>query len=182
MSQFNFATEGIFRILPNQKCVILTKITYLVQFNTVFPWLEYHTVQLCGTKLGCAEGGCGACTVMVSKFDRVASKAVYPFLNKHHFLPLKKYFLHLFFLTKMIQPFGSQRLLGPRVLHARTGGHHRRGHRLNPWEAERRPRAARQKPRIPVRILHAWNCHVHVHFAKEPVQTQPRGFGNRLSR
>ncbi|XP_077270195.1 xanthine dehydrogenase rosy isoform X1 [Temnothorax americanus] len=44
-------------------------------------WYLRNKLGLIGTKLGCAEGGCGACTVMISKFDRVAGKIMHLAVN-----------------------------------------------------------------------------------------------------
>lgn len=59
--------------------------------TTLLAYLRRH-LGLCGTKLGCGEGGCGACTVMVSKYDRLQNKIIHfsvnaclaPICSLHH--------------------------------------------------------------------------------------------------
>ena len=38
---------------------------------TLAEWLRLDSTGLKGTKIGCAEGGCGACTVLVSNMDPI---------------------------------------------------------------------------------------------------------------
>ncbi|KAI3838046.1 hypothetical protein MKW98_008997 [Papaver atlanticum] len=60
--------NGVRRILPNG-LAHLTLLEYL------------RDIGLTGTKLGCGEGGCGACTVMVSYFDQLSNKTVHSAVN-----------------------------------------------------------------------------------------------------
>ncbi|XP_013100415.2 xanthine dehydrogenase-like [Stomoxys calcitrans] len=48
--------KKIVDIQPDPECTLLSYLR--------------DKLRLCGTKLGCGEGGCGACTVMISRLDR----------------------------------------------------------------------------------------------------------------
>ncbi|KAL5766596.1 hypothetical protein ACOSP7_017213 [Xanthoceras sorbifolium] len=60
--------NGVRRVLPDG-CAHLTLLEYL------------RDIGLIGTKLGCGEGGCGACTMMISYYDKRLKKCVHYAVN-----------------------------------------------------------------------------------------------------
>lgn len=77
MTELLFKTESTLTFYVNGKKVVDSNVdpewTLLYYLRT--------KLRLCGTKLGCSEGGCGACTVMVSKYDRVQGKLTHLAIN-----------------------------------------------------------------------------------------------------
>ena len=59
-----FATDLRFRL--NGEDIVLTDVDPSV---LLVDWLRSPAVGLTGTKKSCAQGGCGACTVMLSRYD-----------------------------------------------------------------------------------------------------------------
>ena len=62
----------------NGKCIDLRHSKVNPQF-TLLQFLRSY--GLTGTKLGCGEGGCGACTVMVSIYDQLSGKIQHNAVN-----------------------------------------------------------------------------------------------------
>jgi xanthine dehydrogenase/oxidase len=63
MASEDFSNQIVFYL--NKKEVVLKHVQ---PETTILQYLRSPEVGLTGSKLGCGEGGCGACTVMISHY------------------------------------------------------------------------------------------------------------------
>jgi len=71
-------------VVTRARFILCLSPFYFVFNNCVISLIMCLSVGLTGTKLGCGGGGCGACTVMVSRYDRTRKKIQYPFESRPH--------------------------------------------------------------------------------------------------
>lgn len=70
-NSFLFFVNGRKIVVDDSKAVDTTLLTFL----------RSRGMGLTGSKLGCGEGGCGACTVMVSRYNPVTKLVEYALIE-----------------------------------------------------------------------------------------------------
>ncbi|CAI5525077.1 unnamed protein product [Closterium sp. Naga37s-1] len=97
---------------------------------------------LTGTKLGCGEGGCGACTVMVSRVDASTGRISHCAVNAC--------------LAPLYSVEGAAVVPSPSIQRRRGSGGDGGGYRQHAGEAASGAGGSVLLPRLTVRLLHAW--------------------------
>ena len=131
-------------------------------------------MHLTGSKLGCGEGGCGACTVMVSSYDREEDVIKHVAVNAC-LTPLCSV---AGMAITTVEGIGSTRT----SLHPVQVSSYRKSSALHSYlnnlclmptlcSILHRLGAYCQSSWVSVWILYSWVCHVHVHSAQEQLHS-----------